>query len=128
MNQQHTPGKSMGSKASALLGYGALYGQLAWVELKVEKDRLLQLLLIMLAVFSMITSLLVSFTILLLVASWDTPWRSIALIATGAFYCAGFIFLWWRYSALSLQGNDAFSDTREELTTDIELIRNRFDK
>jgi uncharacterized membrane protein YqjE len=128
MNQENTPKQSMKSTTSALFAQGALYGQLAWLELKVERDRLLQLLLTLLAGFSLLTSLLVSVTTFVLVASWDTPWRSWVLGAAGAFYCIGFIIIWRQFAILARQSNEAFADTREELSIDMELIRSRLDQ
>jgi len=125
MNQDPSPKQALGSTTSALLAQGALYGQLAWVELNVEKDRLLQLLLTMLAGFSMLTSLLISLTLFFLAASWDTPYRLLVLIATAAFYCIVLGIIWWRFMTLSFLGNLAFADTREELSTDMELVRSR---
>jgi uncharacterized membrane protein YqjE len=119
---------AVGSLTSALLAQGALYGQLAWLELKVERHRLMQILLTLLVGFSMLTSVLVSVTTLLLVASWDTPWRSIVLVATGAVYCTGFVVIWLRFSALTEKSNQAFSDTREELAADFALLRNRLEQ
>jgi len=117
---------SMGSTASALLEQGSLYSQLAWVELAVEKRRLMRMLLLLLVGVSLLTSLLVSLTIVLLLISWDTPNRGSVLIFAGIVYCAGFIAILLGFNALARKGNMAFSDTREELAEDLELIRSRF--
>lgn len=119
---------SMGSTASALLAQGSLYSQLAWVELTVEKRRLMGMLLLLLVGACLLTSLLVSLTILLLLASWDTPYRISALVAAAVVYCAGFTILCLRFNALARKGDQAFSDTREELAEDLELIRKRFEQ
>jgi len=128
MNQEQTPKQSMKSTTSALFAQGALYGQLAWVELKVERDRLLKLLMTMLVGFSLLTSLLVSLTTFILVSSWGTPYLSIVMIATGVFYSMGFIIIWRQFATLVRQSDEAFTDTREELSIDMELIRGRLDQ
>lgn len=122
------PKAAVGSTTSALLAQAALYGQLAWVELNVEKDRLLQMLVILLVGFSLLTSLLVAATTWLLLASWDTPYRTVVLLAAGAVHCAVFGIIWWRFMTLARKGHAAFCDTREELATDFALLRSRLEQ
>jgi uncharacterized membrane protein YqjE len=119
------PKTSIRTMANALLAQGSLYGQLAWIELRVEKARLMRMMLLLLAGFSLLTSLLVSLSALLLLVSWDTPARIPVLIIAGLVYCAGFIGIWLGITAQLRKGEQAFSDTREELAEDLELLRSR---
>jgi len=127
MNAEHSS-PAAGSTTSALLAQAALYGQLAWVELNVEKDRLLQMLVILLVGFSLLTSLLVAATTWLLLATWDTPYRTVVLIAAGSVHGLVLIAIGWRFMVLARKGNDAFCDTREELATDFVLLRSRLEQ
>jgi len=119
---------AIGSTASALLAHAALYWQLVSVELQVEKMRLLQMALILLAGFSLLTSLLVALTTSLLLASWDTPYRAVVLLTTLLVYGAGIVLLWLRFSALAVRGDQAFCDTRDELAEDLALLRSRLEQ
>lgn len=118
----------VGSTASAVLAQAALYGQLAWVELGVEKSRLLQILVLLLAGFSLLTSVLVAATIWLLLATWDTPWRSAMLAASALTHCLVFTGIGLRVAALTRQGNEAFTGFREELAEDFALLRSRLEQ
>ncbi len=125
------PGQSrtaVGSTTSALLAQGALYGQLAWAELTVEKDRLLQMLLLLLVGFSLLTSLLVAVTIWVLLVSWDTEYRTLVLVGSGLVHVALLTGISWRFLVLTRQSHQAFCDTREELATDFALLRSRLEQ
>lgn len=117
-----------GSTVSALLSQGSLYTQLAWVEFTIEKHRLMQMLMLLLVGVCLLTSLIVSLTVLLIMASWFTPHRMLVLVLIGVFYSVSFISLLLGFKALSRKATQAFSDTREELAEDLELIRRRFDQ
>ncbi len=119
---------AVGSTTSAVLAQAVLYGQLAWVELGVEKDRLLQMLLLLLVGFSLLTSLLVAGTIWVLLVSWDTPYRTAVLVSTGLLHVAVFAGISLRFLALIRMGHQAFCDTREELATDFALLRSRLEQ
>ncbi len=119
---------AVGSTTSALLAQGALYGQLAWVELGVEKDRLLQMLLLLLVGFSLFTSLLVAGTVWVLLVSWDTPYRTAVLVSIGLVHLALFAGIILRFLAFTRQGHQAFCDTREQLATDFALLRSRLEQ
>jgi len=117
-----------GSTVNALLEQGSLYTQLAWVEFTNEKHRLMRMLILLLVGISLLTSLIVSMTILLIMTSWHTHYHVPILILIGIFYAVSFLSLLLGFNALSKKAAQAFSDTREELAEDIELIRRRFDQ
>jgi uncharacterized membrane protein YqjE len=117
-----------GTAGSALLAHAALHGQLAWVELQREKNRLLQMSLVLLAGFSLLTSLLVAVTTALLLATWNTPYSASVMAATGFLYGAGMVLLWLRFSMLAAKGDQAFCGTREELAEDMTQLRSRFEQ
>ena len=60
---------------------------------------------------------------LVLAFSWDTPYRIAAAIALLAAYGLVAGFAWIRLKALSAQGSQAFTATREELAADIALLK-----
>ena len=117
-----------GSTVSALLAQGSLYTQLAWVEFTIEKHRLMHMLILLMVGASLLTSLIVSLTVLVIITSWFTHYRMPVLVLIGVFYSVSFISLLLGFNALSRKATQAFSDTREELTEDLDLIRRRFDQ
>lgn len=117
-----------GSTINALLAQGSLYTQLAWVEFTIEKHRLMRMLMLLLVGVSLLTSLIMSLTILLIMMSWHTQYREPILILIGVSYSVCFISLILGFNALSRKATQAFSDTREELAEDLDLIRRRFDQ
>jgi len=118
----------LGSMTSALLAQGALYGQLAWVELEVERQRLLMMVVAILVCFSMLTCLLLFFAALAVLASWQTDYRYLTLGFLAFLWSLATYFAWTRFKTLSKAGTDAFADTREELMTDMALIRSRLEQ
>lgn len=118
----------LGAMTSALLAQGTLYGQLAWIELEVERQRLLQMVLVMLAGFSMLTCLLLLSAGLAVLASWDSSYRYPTLVLLALGWGLGTLLAWRRFMALTRAGTGAFADTREELMTDMALIRSRLEQ
>lgn len=118
----------LGSMTSALLAQGTLYGQLAWIELEVERQRVLRMVLVMLVGFSMLTCLLLFIAGLAVLASWETEYRYLTLGFLAFGWSLGTYLAWHRFLALTRAGADAFTDTREELMTDMALIRTRLEQ
>jgi uncharacterized membrane protein YqjE len=118
----------IGSMTSALLAQGALYGQLAWIELEVERQRLQKMVLAMLIGFSMLTCLLLFIAGFAVFASWQTDYRYPTLVLLAFVWSLGTYYAWCRLQAYSKAGSDAFADTREELMTDMALIRTRLEQ
>lgn len=115
----------LGSAGSALLAQAALHGQLAKVEWAEEKNRLLQMLLIILLGFACVLCLMLLLGAVVLLVSWTSVWFIPALLALMALYGAGFVFAWRRFQALSARGGLAFAATREELAADLALIKSK---
>lgn len=112
----------------ALLTQGSLYGELIWVEWEEEKSRLLSMVMALLFGFTFLFCALLSISALVLIFSWDTSYRNLAIFGLLTFYGVGAILAFIRLSALAKRSYLAFTDTREELAADIALIRNTFAK
>ncbi|MEX2489562.1 MAG: phage holin family protein [Pseudomonadales bacterium] len=105
-----------------------LYGKLLSVEWEEEKSRLTGMLISLLLGFIFFFCLLFTLSSMLLVFAWDTQYRDWVMIALACFYGLGILFAWYRFRSLGNRAAQAFSDVREELATDIALLRNRMDQ
>ncbi len=115
------------SAASALLAQGALHSELVQLEWAEEKYRLLRMLVTLLAGSLFLFCGLFSFSAMVLIFSWGTPYQNTALIGLVLFYCTGTVVAWLRFNALFALGSRAFIGTRAELAADISLIRSKLD-
>ncbi len=113
------------SAGGALCTQANLYGKLARIEWREEKTRLLKMLLLGLVGFACTVCAMVFIGVLVLVLSWETPYRILALSVVIALYCFGIGFAWQRICALSRLNSQSFAATREELATDLALIKSR---
>jgi uncharacterized membrane protein YqjE len=105
-----------------------LYGQLASVEWKEEKVRLTDMLISLLLGFTFFFCLLISLSSMVLLITWDTPYRSWAMAVLLCFYGFGLWFACYRFRSLGRRSSEVFSDIREELAVDIALLRNKIDQ
>lgn len=112
-----------GSTLDTLLSQSVLHGQLAWIELAEEKSRIFRLLALMLLGFILLFCSLLSLSALLMIASWDTPWRIHTIVLLTAFYMVGAALSLHGFYKVDALGDLAFVDTRRELAADIELMR-----
>ncbi|MES2603805.1 MAG: phage holin family protein, partial [Pseudomonadota bacterium] len=96
--------------------------RLDWAE---EKQRLLRLLLALLAGTICLFCSLLSLGALVLIVSWNTPYQHAALYALVGFFCTGTLAAGYCLHRLVLQGSEAFADTRAELSADLALIRSK---
>lgn len=115
----------LGSAGSALLAQAALHGQLAKVEWAEEKNRLLQMLLVILLGFACVLCLMLLLGAVVLLVSWTSVLFIPALLLLMALYGTGLVFAWRRFQALSARGGLAFAATREELAADLALIKSK---
>ena len=115
------------STASALLAQGALHAELMHLEWVEEKYRLLRMLLALLAGSLFLFCGLFSFSAMMLIFSWGTPWQNPVLIGLVLFYGTGTLVAWLRFTALFARGSQAFAGTRAELAADVALIRSKLD-
>ncbi|MEO4046035.1 phage holin family protein [Pseudomonas sp. CAU 1711] len=109
----------------ALLAQAALHGQLAQQEWAQEKTRLQQLLLAGLLGFACLLVLLLLLNALLLALSWDTPYRFATLLGLPLSHALGCALAWRRIRMLLARGDTSFAATREELATDITLLKSK---
>lgn len=112
----------LGSAASALLAQAALHARLAGIEWEEEKQRLLNMLIVLLLGFAFVLCLLLLGGALVVALSWGTAYRAPAIIALVFLYGAGIALAAHRLRALSAAGSQSFAATREELAADIALI------
>ncbi len=112
--------KSLGSTLNAQAG---LYVQLAELEWKQEKERLLKMCVaLVIALFSFLCAMLF-LGILIMAIVWDTEYRIPVIAGLIGVYLLGIALAVWRFKVLALQGERAFASIKEELAADIALIK-----
>lgn len=113
------------SAGKAILGQGALYGELARVEWAEEKNRLTKMFVIGMAAFACLLGVLLFTGVLVMAISWDTPYRIPAVLAMVVIYGIGVGIAWHKVRILSSSSGLAFAVTREEFAADIALIKSK---
>jgi uncharacterized membrane protein YqjE len=113
------------SAGGALFTQATLYGQLAKVEWAEEKGRLFQMLALVLLAFACLLCTMLLVGILVLVFSWDTPYRTPAALALIAAYVSAIGIAWYRLKILTARSSQVFAATRAELAADIALLRSK---
>ena len=111
--------------SGALLDQALLHGELARVEWAEEKRRLSAMLIALLVGFAFLQCGLLAAGAVVLASSWDTAYRTPALIGVIGLYALGVGLAWRRFQALSARSSEAFAATRAELTADLELLRSK---
>lgn len=111
------------SAGSALFAQAALHEQLARVEWREEKSRLLQMLIVILLGFAFLLCGLLVTSGALLAWSWTTPYRLAVVLGLIAFFVVAIAIAWHRVKVLSARSSQTFAATREELAADIALIK-----
>lgn len=107
----------------ALLTQASLHGELACVEWQLEKQRLATMLLtLVLGTASLLCVMLFS-GLLVMLLSWTTPYRIIALVAVIIVYAIATLIAWRKLTALAALGADSFAATRGELAADLAELR-----
>lgn len=102
-----------------------LYGQLAKVEWAEEKYRLQKLVLATLLGTIFAIAFLLSVTTLIIVLTWATDYRILAIVIVVATYGLGAFLCAYHAYKLVLQGRSAFSATQEEMLIDLALIKSQ---
>ncbi len=143
MEQQNLPEQSLQSKrdfniinslaimrlvrsaAGAFITQAALHGQLAGIEWAEEKNRLLKMLTMTLLGFSSLICLMLFVGTSALALSWETVYRIPTLMVMIGLYAMATILAWNRFQTLASLSGEAFAATREELATDIALIKSK---
>ncbi len=121
-------GQSLQSSLSAVLTQSVLHGQLAWIELAEEKDRVFSMLATMLLGFILLFCSLLSLSALVIIVSWETEYRTFTIIMLTLVYAAGAALTWRHFLSIEDRGHKAFSDTRRELGADLDLLRSRLEQ
>lgn len=113
------------SAGAALLAQAMLHGQLARVEWAEEKARLLRMLAMALLGFACLLCTLLFAGAVLLAACWDTPYRVPAALLLLGLYGLGVSTAWRRFRKLSALSESSFAATRDELASDLALLKSR---
>lgn len=113
------------SAGGALFDQAVLHGQLARIEFKEEKIRLLNVFIVTLLGLACLLCLMLFTGILVLAFSWHTVYRIPAAITLIAVYTLGIGIAWLRLKALLALGDQAFAATREELAADIAMLKSK---
>lgn len=114
---------SLSSALDTLLSQTALHGQLVWIELAEEKNRLFQQLAMLLLGFILLFCSLLSLSVLVIIACWDTPWRIHVIVILTLLYLLAALMALQQFRRIEALGEQAFTDTRRELDADIALMR-----
>jgi uncharacterized membrane protein YqjE len=109
--------------AGALFDQLALHGQLAQLEWREEKSRLLKMLLGAVLGFVCLLGVVLSVGALVLALCWDTRYRIAAAAALVGLYGLGTGLAWRRVAAQSALSRQSFAATRVELAADLALLR-----
>ena len=107
----------------ALLTQASLHGQLARIEWQQEKQRLGALLFTLILGTASLLCVMLFSGLLVLVLSWATPYRVVALVAVIIVYTIATLLAWRKLCALVALGADSFPATREELASDLAELR-----
>ena len=113
------------SAGGALYTQANLYGKLARIEWLEEKNRLMKMFLIGLIGFACMLCVMFFIGLLVVVLSWDSTYRILALCSVILLYSLGIGIAWQRFCAMSRLNSQSFAATREELATDLALIKSR---
>lgn len=124
---------SQGSKTSlsaaldTLLSQTVLHGQLVWIELAEEKNRLFHQLAVMLLGFLLLFCSVLSLSVLVVIFCWDTPWRMHIIFALTLVYLLASLLSLQHFRRVEALSENAFMDTRRELNADVAMMRSRGD-
>ena len=113
------------SAGGALCTQANLYGKLARIEWLEEKNRLMKMFLFGLIGFACMLCVMFFIGLLVVVLSWDSAYRILALCSVIVLYGLGIGIAWQRIYAMSKLNSQSFAATREELATDLALIKSR---
>lgn len=115
------------SAGGALITQASLYGKLASIEWQEEKSRLLKMLMIGVIGFACTLCFMLFIGLLVLVLSWETNYRILALTSLIAIYGIGIGFAWLRFEELAARNKQSFAATREEFAIDLALLRSGYE-
>jgi uncharacterized membrane protein YqjE len=102
-----------------------LHGKLIGVEWAEEKQRLAQLLVILLLGMSCMFCLILFVGVLTVALGWATEYRIITIAIMLSLYAACLALCAYRFRVLVLRGAHAFVAAREEIGADLALIRSQ---
>ena len=96
-------------------------------ELTQEKQRLFGMLCNMLLAGLLLFCGLLSLSALLVIASWETPYRIHSLVVLMVLYLVGAVIAWRRFESLDRKGERALEKTRQELADTLQRIEKAVD-
>lgn len=117
--------RTVRSAGGALCTQATLYGKLLRIEWLEEKNRLIKMTLLGLMAFACTLCAILFLGILIVVLSWETNYRILALTSLTVLYSIGTAIAWYYLRKLSTANKQSFAATREELLTDMALIKSR---
>jgi len=101
----------------------SLHGQLAQIEWAEEKNRLLKMFIIALVGFACLLCFMLFAGFLGLMLSWASVYRIPVIILMITIYGFGVFVSWHKFKKLSVQGDQAFLATRDEIASDLAIFR-----
>lgn len=107
----------------ALFEQSLLHGQLARIEIDVEKHRLTRMLLVTLVGFACLLCGLLFAGGTLLMSVWETGYRVHAGFGLAILFASGTLIAWRRFRFWSAMGGNVFAASREELAADAALLQ-----
>lgn len=102
-----------------------LHAQLMRIEWAEQKRRIVKMLVAILFGCISLLCVMMFAGVLVLVSSWDTQYRMMALLAVIAFYGVIAATAWFYIRTLWVQSSEAFLSCREELAEDIALLKSK---
>jgi uncharacterized membrane protein YqjE len=113
------------SAGGALCTQANLYGKLARIEWLEEKNRLMKMFMFGLMGFACLLCVMLFIGLLVVILSWDSAYRVLAISSIIILYGVGIGISWLYFHALSALNTQSFAATREELATDLALLKSR---
>lgn len=118
-------GSMLKEGADALLAQGTLHMQLLQVEWALEKLRYRRILCLLLIGVPMLICGLLGAGLLVMLLSWDTPFKIAAACLLVLGYSTGALLAFYRLQKETASGISAFADSRREVAADIALLRDK---
>lgn len=113
------------TSGSALLTQAGLHGQLLRLEWAQEQQRLGAMLLTSLLGFACLLATLLLLAMLVLLLSWQTPWRLPAVLGLLGVFGLGTGLAGWHWRQLARRGSTTFAASRAELSADLALLKSK---
>ncbi len=113
------------TSGSALLTQAGMHAELLRVEWAQEQQRLWAMWLTSLLGFACLLVTLVLLAVVVLLLSWQTPWRLPAVCGLLTLFSLGIALAGWHLRQLARRGGAAFAASRGELNADLALLKSK---